>query len=237
MNELAKKYLFKDGSINTNILNKEAEPFRKFDYTFENFKADFPNGKIQTPIGEVNISAYQFRKLREKIVNGKDRTVFLGLIKPTLERPNFVVDFEDTTVFFKSFKDEKGLLKFVSFTKEQNNEINIVSNYDVRNKKFQLLVLEGKVRYAKGDYDVKSASHSFGDESIIAQNSKQNNITDKIHKIKEREFNPLTNDDIDKLAENKNDSSALDEFRVKHSENSDTNTDKNDGNKPRKNKQ
>lgn len=232
MSELAKKYLFKDGSINTNVLSKEAELFRKLDYTFENFKADFPNGKIKTPIGEVNISAYQFRKLRERVVNGKDRTAFLGLIKPTLERPNFVVDFEDTTVFFKSFKDEKGVLKFVSFAKEQNNEINITSNYDASNRKFQLLVLEGKVRYAKGDYDVKSASHSFGDESIISQNFKQSNIADNITQIEEKEFKPGFS------GISGNDSLNFDELKAEFSKQENSDTDKNDGDKnsPRKNK-
>ena len=62
----------------------------------------------------------------------------------------------------------------------------------------------------------------------------------KTEQSNDSEFNPLTNDDIDKLAENKNDSSALDEFRAKHGENleTDTNTDsdKGDKNSPRKNK-
>lgn len=63
----------------------------------------------------------------------------------------------------------------------------------------------------------------------------------KTEQSNDNEFNPLTNDDIDKIAENKNDSSALDEFRAKHSENSETDTDtdsdKGDKNKPKRNKQ
>ena len=169
--ELEKKYLLKDGQINRSVVAKEAAPFVKKEYTFENFKADFPQGKAQTPIGEVNIGSFQFKKLQ---IKGREN--YLGLIKPTLEKPSFIVDFEDTTFFFKAFKDEKGVVKFASVTKERNGAIDVTSNYPMAGRKFELLIREGKVRYtAQSSGDIKSLEHSLSGEEIISQNSKNGN--------------------------------------------------------------
>lgn len=169
--ELEKKYLLKDGQINRSAVAKEATPFIKKEYTFENFKADFPQGKAQTPIGEVNIGSFQFKKLQ---IKGREK--YLGLIKPTLEKPSFIVDFEDTTFFFKAFKDEKGVVKFASVTKERNGVIDVTSNYPIAGRKFELLIREGKVRYtAQSSGDIKSLEHSLSGEEIISQNSKNGN--------------------------------------------------------------
>lgn len=169
--ELEKKYLLKDGQINRSVVAKEAAPFVKKEYTFENFKADFPQGKAQTPIGEVNIGSFQFKKLQ---IKGREK--YLGLIKPTLEKPSFIVDFEDTTFFFKAFKDEKGVVKFASVTKERNGAIDVTSNYPMAGRKFELLIREGEVRYtAQSSGDIKSLEHSLNGEEIISQNSKNGN--------------------------------------------------------------
>ena len=169
--ELEKKYLLKDGQINRSVVAKEAAPFVKKEYTFENFKADFPQGKVQTPIGEVNIGSFQFKKLQ---IKGREK--YLGLIKPTLEKPSFVVDFEDTTFFFKAFKDEKGVVKFASVTKERDGVIDVTSNYPMAGRKFELLIRKGKVRYtAQSSGDIKSLEHSLSGEEIISQNSKNGN--------------------------------------------------------------
>ncbi|WP_299085924.1 LPD23 domain-containing protein [uncultured Campylobacter sp.] len=169
--ELEKKYLLKDGQINRSVVAKEAAPFVKKEYTFENFKADFPQGKAQTPIGEVNIGSFQFKKLQ---IKGREK--YLGLIKPTLEKPSFIVDFEDTTFFFKAFTDEKGVVKFASVTKERNGAIDVTSNYPMAGRKFELLIREGKVRYtAQSSGDIKSLEHSLNGEEIISQNSKNGN--------------------------------------------------------------
>ena len=192
MNDLEKKYLLKDGSINYATLRNEAEIYRELEFSFENFKADFPNGKAQTPIGEVNVSTFQFHKMEIK-----GRKDYLGLIKPTLENPNFIVDFEDTTCFFKVFKNENNIIKFVSVTKDRNNEmLDVVSNHNIKNHKLELLVRSGKLLYmkdgitrnpydsrssgivtsnneiARNPYDIKSSGIVTSDNEIIPQNSK-----------------------------------------------------------------
>ena len=194
--ELEKKYILKDGSINEAVVRKEAEPFIEKEYSLENFKAEFPNGKVDTPIGEVNISSFQLKKLELK---GREK--YLGLIKPTLERPAFVVDFEDTTFFFKPFRDKDGVIKFASVIKERDGGLDVVSNYPMKNRKFELITREGKVRYVQGSAakspiehsldnnvrssgDIKSLEHSSDGKGIIQQNEEKVYHSHKIEEIK-----------------------------------------------------
>ena len=193
--ELEKKYILKDGSINEAAVRKEAEPFIEKEYSLENFKAEFPNGKVDTPIGEVAVSNYQFEKL-----NFKGREKYLGLIKPTLERPAFVVDFEDTTFFFKPFRDKDGVVKFASVIKERDGGLDVTSNYPMANRKFELITREGKIRYVQGsvakpvehslDDTVRSSAaknpieHSSDGKGIIQQNEEKVYHSRKIEEIK-----------------------------------------------------
>jgi hypothetical protein len=194
--ELEKKYILKDGNINEATVRKEAEPFIEKEYSLENFKAEFPNGKVDTPIGEVSIESRQFNKLKFK-----GRENFLGLIKPTLERPAFVVDFEDTTFFFKPFRDKDGVVKFASVIKERDGGLDVVSNYPMKNRKFELITREGKVRYVQGsaakspiehslDNTVRSSGglkpieHSSDGKGIIQQNEEKIYHSRKIEEIK-----------------------------------------------------
>lgn len=194
--ELEKKYILKDGSINEAAVRKEAEPFIEKEYNLENFKAEFPNGKVDTPIGEVNISSFQLKKLELK---GREK--YLGLIKPTLERPAFVVDFEDTTFFFKPFRDKDGVVKFASVIKERDGGLDVISNYPMKNRKFELIAREGKVRYVQGSVvvrplehslddtvrssgDIKSLEHSSDGKGIIQQNEEKVHHGRRIEEIK-----------------------------------------------------
>ena len=199
--ELEKKYILKDGSINEAAVRKEAEPFIEKEYSLENFKAEFPNGKVDTPIGEVNISSFQLKKLELK---GREK--YLGLIKPTLERPAFVMDFEDTTFFFKPFRDKDGVIKFASVIKERDGGLDVVSNYPMKNRKFELITREGKVRYIQGSAakspiehsldnnvrssgDIKSLEHSSDGKDIIQQNEEKIYHSRKIEEIKQEHPN------------------------------------------------
>ena len=198
--ELEKKYILKDGSINEAAVRKEAEPFIEKEYSLENFKAEFPNGKVDTPVGEVSIESRQFNKLKFK-----GRENFLGLIKPTLERPAFVVDFEDTTFFFKPFRDKDGVIKFASVIKERDGGLDVVSNYPMKNRKFELITREGKVRYVQGsvakpvehslDDTVRSSAakspieHSSDGKDIIPQNEEKIYHSRKIEEIKQEHPN------------------------------------------------
>ena len=199
--ELEKKYILKDGSINEAAVRKEAEPFIEKEYSLENFKAEFPNGKVDTPVGEVDVSVSQFYKLGHK---GRDE--YFGLIKPTLERPAFVVDFEDSTFFFKPFRDKDGVVKFASVIKERDSGLDVVSNYPMKNRKFELITREGKIRYVQGSVVIRPLEHSLDNtvqgsvakspiehsldgEGIIPQNEEKIYHSRKIEEIKQEHPN------------------------------------------------
>ncbi len=209
--ELEKKYILKDGSINEAAVRKEAEPFIEKEYSLENFKAEFPNGKVDTPIGEVSIESRQFNKLKFK-----GRENFLGLIKPTLERPAFIVDFEDTTFFFKPFRDKDGVIKFASVIKERDGGLDVVSNYPMKNRKFELITREGKIRYVQGsaakspiehslDNTVRSSGglkpieHSSDGKGIIQQNEEKVYHSRRIEEI--RREHPNVEKELDESIE------------------------------------
>ena len=199
--ELEKKYILKDGSINEAAVRKEAEPFIEKEYSLENFKAEFPNGKVDTPVGEVDVSVSQFYKLGHK---GRDE--YFGLIKPTLERPAFVVDFEDSTFFFKPFRDKDGVVKFASVIKERDGGLDVVSNYPMKNRKFELITRDGKIRYVQGSVVIRPLEHSLDNtvqgsvakspiehsldgEGIISQNEEKVYHSHKIEEIKQEHPN------------------------------------------------
>jgi len=87
------------------------------------------------------------------------------LIKPTLQRPTFVIDFEDKTVFFKAFKDEKGVVKFSSFAKDGDGILDVTSNYVPSNKKFELFVREGEKVLPEASV-VRPSNRSSGNEIL-----------------------------------------------------------------------
>lgn len=124
--------------------------------------------------------------------------------------------------------------------------------FDVNNELFKenakyfrnALVLANYSDLKVGFGEDRTYLESFFTKLIVDKNFKLKELKNP-YEIKEKksndsEFNPLSNETIDELVKNKNDSSALDEFRAKHSENSETDTntdsDKGDKNSPRKNK-
>lgn len=124
------------------------------DLTIENWNAQFGAGTVNTPIGEVKMGENQFAKLMRKGRNGK-----LGMIKPTLENPDVIV--EDASeakhgneterassyVFIRSFKKADGsrFYHFTSITVSKNGKEVVISNQEKSRNKILRLLQEGKV--------------------------------------------------------------------------------------------
>lgn|GEM_PF-4727403 len=87
-------------------LEELAIPMPEVEFSKENFDALFPNGKINTPIGEVKIGANQYQKLRDRDSGG--RSVLLGAMHHTLSDPITVIFEGGTQVYIKSFKANSG---------------------------------------------------------------------------------------------------------------------------------
>jgi hypothetical protein len=81
-----------------------AEPMNQVEYTRENYDKLFPDGKVSTPIGGVEMREDQFDKL-----NRKKRKYLLGAMHQTYTDPITVInenrDGEISKIFGKSFNE------------------------------------------------------------------------------------------------------------------------------------
>lgn len=110
------------------------------------------SGEIETPIGVVKMGENQYFKMARSGRNGK-----LGMVKPTLERPDFIIEDindNDTShernssyVFVKGFTDKEGnrTYYFTSVTVSQDGREVVVSNQEKRGNRISKLLQSGKV--------------------------------------------------------------------------------------------
>lgn len=160
-------------------MENRAEPARELDLTPENWTAEFgEDGKVTTPLGEVKMGENQYFKLAKEGRNGK-----LGLIKPTLENPDVII--EDASqakegqvterhssyLFVKAFtgKDGNRVYYFTSVTVSRDGKEVVVSNQERRAKRIATLMESGKILYLKGNQSASVAQNekpvSLGDSN------------------------------------------------------------------------
>ena len=85
-----------------------AVPMDKYDFSKEEYKKVFPQGRIKTPLGEVEIGKNQYEKLRDR--DGGKRQSLIGAMRQTLSDPVIVIAEAEgdrkAEVYIKSFRDE-----------------------------------------------------------------------------------------------------------------------------------
>lgn len=148
-------------------MEERAEVAPQIELTIENWDALFDEGtQIPTPVGDVKMGENQFAKLMRQGRNGK-----LGMLKPTLENPDFIVEDKseakegDTTergssyVFVKTFHKADGsrYYYFTSVTVRKDGREVVISNQEKRKSKILDLLLNGKLVWKRAD-DVSTAS-------------------------------------------------------------------------------
>ena len=160
-------------------MENRAEPARELELTPENWTAEFgEDGKVTTPLGEVKMGENQYFKLAKEGRNGK-----LGLIKPTLENPDVII--EDASqakegqvterhssyLFVKAFtgKDGNRVYYFTSVTVSRDGKEVVVSNQERRAKRIATVMESGKILYLKGNQSASVAQNekpvSLGDSN------------------------------------------------------------------------
>lgn len=134
---------------------ERAIPIPEMELTSENWKREFGNGILNTPMGDVKIGENQFFKMIDK---GREKEA--GMIKPTLTDPDFVIeeasiakegDTERASsyLFVKSFvgTDGKKRYFFKSVTvKKDGMEINISNHFDTV-KRLREALKKGRLLY------------------------------------------------------------------------------------------
>ena len=136
-------------------MEQNAVPEPKLALTPENWISQFgEDGIIDTPIGKVKMGENQYFKLAQKGRSGK-----LGMIKPTLEDPDVIIEDNSkvqneqteerpsSIIFIKTFtgKDGSRLYYFTSVTvRKDGNEV-VVSNQEKNYNRISGLLQNGKV--------------------------------------------------------------------------------------------
>jgi len=158
-------------------MNDNAEQAQQIVYTLENWNKEFPNNRVNTPIGEVKLGENQFDKLASK-----ERKDQLGMIKPTLERPDLIIVKEEPLesaerqskiLFIKTFKDWNGryITHFESITVKKNGMEVSISNHIINPKKVRKEIIDGRSVYRK-------TSSADGSEWCLAKG--QNDLPDLV---------------------------------------------------------
>ena len=165
-------------------MENRAEPARELELTPENWTAEFgEDGKVTTPLGEVKMGENQYFKLAKEGRNGK-----LGLIKPTLENPDVII--EDASqakegqvterhssyLFVKAFagKDGNRVYYFTSVTVSRDGKEVVVSNQERRAKRIATVMESGKILYLKGN---QSASVTQNEKPVSLGDSNSSTTT------------------------------------------------------------
>jgi predicted RNA methylase len=133
----------------------------EMELTIENWDAQFgEDGIVSTPIGNVKMGENQFTKLMRQGRNGK-----LGMIKPTLENPDIIIEDaseakdadvterESSYVFVKAFVKPDGsrYYYFTSVTVRKDGHEVVVSNQEKRRSVLTNLLIKGKLVWKHAD--------------------------------------------------------------------------------------
>ena len=128
----------------------------EIELTPENWIEQFgEDGIVSTPIGEVKMGENQYFKLAQQGRKGK-----LGMVKPTLENPDIIVEDnrpakdgnqerDYSYVFVKTFvnKDGERYYHFTSVTVQKDGKEVVISNQERRPNRISKLLQEGKVTW------------------------------------------------------------------------------------------
>ena len=134
-------------------MREQAVEFEKINLLPGNWVTLFGmSGMVNTPIGEVKMSDHQYLKMSQVGRNGK-----LGMVKPTLEPPDIIIDYDENVkkkydrdysyVFVKSFFRDNGVryYNFTSITVKQGTKEVSISNEERSSNRIAALLQEGKL--------------------------------------------------------------------------------------------
>lgn len=171
-----------------------AEQERILEHTEENWQKEFgKDGRVTTPIGSIKLGENQYKK-----AGRNDRIKRFGLLKPTLERPDVILEKsapkegaerQTKYLFIKSFKKADGneILNYESITVKQGEEEVAISAHQIDPSKVVKELTESKLLWNRfrGDSNslgenqgsalTPSANNPSGKDSVLNPHSKKAN--------------------------------------------------------------
>ena len=159
-----------------------AEPERILEHTEDNWLQDFgKDGRVNTPIGSIKLGEKQYKK-----AGREDRIKRFGLLKPTLERPDVILEKpapkegaerQTKYLFVKSFKKVDGtkILNFESITVKQGEDEVSISAHQIEPSKLLKELTESKMLWNR----FRGDSNSLGENQGSALTPSANNPSGK----------------------------------------------------------
>lgn len=163
-------------------MEDNAEQERILEHTEENWQKEFgKDSRVTTPIGSIKLGENQYKK-----AGRNDRIKRFGLLKPTLERPDVILeksapkeDAERQTkyLFIKSFKKADGnkILNYESITVKQGEEEVAISAHQIEPSKVVKELTESKMLWNR----FRGDSNSLGENQGSALTPSANNPSGK----------------------------------------------------------
>lgn len=146
-----------------------AEQERILEHTEENWQKEFgKDSRVTTPIGSIKLGENQYKK-----AGRNDRIKRFGLLKPTLERPDVILEKsapkegaerQTKYLFIKSFKKADGnkILNYESITVKQGEEEVAISAHQIDPSKVLKELTESKVLWNRFRGDSNSLGENQG---------------------------------------------------------------------------
>lgn len=159
-----------------------AEQERILEHTEENWLKEFgKDSRVMTPIGSIKLGENQYKK-----AGRNDRIKRFGLLKPTLERPDVILEKsapkegaerQTKYLFIKSFKKADGnkILNYESITVKQGEEEVAISAHQIEPSKVVKELTESKVLWNR----FRGDSNSLGENQGSALTPSANNPSGK----------------------------------------------------------
>ena len=163
-------------------MEDNAEQERILEHTEENWQKEFgKNSRVTTPIGSIKLGENQYKK-----AGRNDRIKRFGLLKPTLERPDVILEKsapkegaerQTKYLFIKSFKKADGnkILNYESITVKQGEEEVAISAHQIDPSKVVKELTESKVLWNR----FRGDSNSLGENQGSALTPSANNPSGK----------------------------------------------------------
>lgn len=178
-----KSRLTKDDAISLRQqMEDNAEQERVLEHTEENWLKEFgKDSRVTTPIGSIKLGENQYKK-----AGRNDRIKRFGLLKPTLERPDVILEKsapkegaerQTKYLFIKSFKKADGnkILNYESITVKQGEEEVAISAHQIDPSKVVKELTESKVLWNR----FRGDSNSLGENQGSALTPSANNPSGK----------------------------------------------------------
>ena len=163
-------------------MEDNAEQERILEHTEENWQKEFgKNSRVTTPIGSIKLGENQYKK-----AGRNDRIKRFGLLKPTLERPDVILEKsapkegaerQTKYLFIKSFKKADGnkILNYESITVKQGEEEVAISAHQIEPSKVVKELTESRVLWNR----FRGDSNSLGENQGSALTPSANNPSGK----------------------------------------------------------